>query len=40
MITWKKNSTVYWVSNTIDDALSNKFMEAIATSFKPLKSIK
>ena len=40
MIAWKKNSTVYWVSNTIDDALSNKFMEAIATSFKPLKSIK
>jgi LCP family protein required for cell wall assembly len=40
MIAWKKNSTVYWVSNTIDDALSNTFMEAIATSFKPVKQIK
>jgi LCP family protein required for cell wall assembly len=40
MIAWKKNSTVYWVSNTIDDAFSNTFMEAIATSFKPLKAVK
>lgn len=40
MIAWKNNGTVYWVSNTIDDAFSNTFMEAIATSFKPLKQVK
>jgi hypothetical protein len=37
MVAWKSAGAVYWVNNTIDDALSNDFMLAVATSFKPVK---
>jgi len=37
MVAWKSAGAVYWVNNTIDDALSNNFMLAVATSFKPVK---
>ena len=37
MVAWKSAGAVYWVNNTIDDALSNEFMLAVATSFKPVK---
>ena len=37
MVAWKSGGVVYWVDNTLDDALSNDFMLAVATSFKPVK---
>ena len=37
MVAWKSAGAVYWVNNTLDDALSNDFMLAVATSFKPVK---
>lgn len=37
MVAWKIGPSAYWVTNTLDDALSNDFMLALATSFKPVK---
>jgi hypothetical protein len=37
MVAWKKNRTLYWVVNTIDNELSNDVMMGIATSFKRVK---
>ena len=37
MVAWKVGDDAYWVTNTLDNALSNDFMMALATSFKPVK---
>jgi LCP family protein required for cell wall assembly len=37
MVAWKRNGTLYWVLNTLDNQLSNDFMMGLATSFKPVK---
>jgi hypothetical protein len=37
MVAWKRNGTLYWVLNTLDNQLSNDLMLGIATSFKPVK---
>ena len=37
MIAWKRDNTLYWVVNTLDDQLSNDLMLGLATSFKPVK---
>lgn len=37
MVAWKRNSTLYWVLNTLDNQLSNDLMVGLATSFKPVK---
>ncbi len=37
MVAWKSGGNAYWVTNTLDDALSNDFILALATSFKPVK---
>jgi polyisoprenyl-teichoic acid--peptidoglycan teichoic acid transferase len=37
MVAWKRNGTLYWVVNTLDNELSNNLMMGLATSFKPVK---
>jgi LCP family protein required for cell wall assembly len=37
MVAWKRNGTLYWVLNTLDNQLSNDLMLGLATSFKPVK---
>ncbi len=37
MVAWKRNGTLYWVLNTLDNQLSNGLMMGLATSFKPVK---
>ncbi|MGO8682968.1 MAG: LCP family protein [Thermoleophilia bacterium] len=37
MVAWTIGSSAYWVTNTIDNALPNNFILALATSFKPVK---
>jgi LCP family protein required for cell wall assembly len=37
MVAWTIGSSAYWVTNTIDNALPNDFILALATSFKPVK---
>ena len=37
MVAWKRNNTLYWVLNTLDNQLSNDLMMGLATSFKPVK---
>jgi len=37
MVAWKRNGTLYWVLNTLDNQLSNDLMMGLATSFKPVK---
>jgi hypothetical protein len=37
MMAWKRNGTLYWVLNTLDNQLSNDLMTGLATSFKPVK---
>ena len=37
MVAWKRNDTLYWVLNTLDNQLSNDVMRGLATSFKPVK---
>ncbi|MCX6373246.1 MAG: LCP family protein [Actinobacteria bacterium] len=37
MVAWKRNGTLYWVVNTLDNQLSNDLMMGLATSFKPVK---
>jgi len=37
MVAWKRNNTLYWVLNTLDNQLSNDLMLGLATSFKPVK---
>ncbi|HEY5388875.1 MAG TPA: LCP family protein [Thermoleophilia bacterium] len=37
MMAWKRNGTLYWVLNTLDNQLSNDLMVGLATSFKPVK---
>ena len=38
LVAWRVGATVYWVSNTLDDELSNPVMLALATSSVPVKS--
>lgn len=37
MVAWKRNNTLYWVLNTLNNELSEKTMRALATSCKPVK---
>ncbi len=37
MVAWKRNKTLYWVLNTLDNELSNDVMLRLATSFKPVQ---
>jgi hypothetical protein len=37
MVAWKRDNTLYWVLNTLDNQLSNDLMVGLATSFKPVK---
>jgi hypothetical protein len=37
MVAWKRNGTLYWVLNTLDNELTNDLMMGLATSFKPVK---
>jgi tRNA A37 threonylcarbamoyltransferase TsaD len=37
MVVLRENDASYWVTNTLDDALSNDTMLAIARSLRPLK---
>jgi hypothetical protein len=37
MVAWKRDNTLYWVLNTLDNQLSNDLMMGLATSFKPVK---
>ncbi len=37
MVAWKRNKTLYWVINTLDNELSNDTMMGIATSFQPVQ---
>ena len=37
MVAWKRNKTLYWVLNTLDNELSNELMLGLATSFKPVR---
>jgi len=37
MVAWKRDGTLYWVINTLDNELSNDLMMGLATSFKPVK---
>jgi hypothetical protein len=37
MVVLRENKATYWVTNTLDDALSNDTMLAIARSLRPLK---
>ena len=37
MVAWKRNKTLYWVINTLDNQLSNDTMTGIATSFQPVR---
>jgi LCP family protein required for cell wall assembly len=37
MVAWKRNRTLYWVINTLDNQLSNDLIMGLTTSFKPVK---
>ena len=37
MVVLTENRTTYWVVNTLDDALSNETMIAIARGLRPLR---
>jgi LCP family protein required for cell wall assembly len=37
MVAWKRNGTLYWIINSLDNELSNDLMMGLATSFKPVK---
>ena len=37
MVAWKRNRTLYWVINTLNNELSNDFMRGVARSFKSVK---
>jgi len=37
MVAWKTGSTLYWVSNTLDNEIANDAMMALATSFARVK---
>jgi len=37
MVAWKRNGTLYWIINSLDNELSNDLMMGLATSFKPAK---
>ncbi len=37
MVAWRVGETAYWVSNTLDDELSNRLMLALATSCSPVR---
>ncbi len=37
MVAWRQGGAVYWVSNTLDDELSNSSMLTLASSCSPLK---
>jgi len=37
MVAWKRNSTLYWIINSLDNELSNDLMMGLATSFTPVK---
>jgi hypothetical protein len=37
MVSWTIGHNAYWVTNTIDKAIPNEFIIALATSFKPVK---
>jgi LCP family protein required for cell wall assembly len=37
LVAWRQGGTVYWVSNTLDDELSNSLMLALATSCSPVQ---
>ncbi len=37
MVAWTIGGNAYWVTNTIDKAIPNSFIIALATSFKPVK---
>ncbi len=37
MVSWVQGRTLYWLTNTLDNALSNELMQAMATSFKPVR---
>jgi LCP family protein required for cell wall assembly len=37
MVAWKVGAMLYWVTNSLDNELSNDAMLALATSFKPVK---
>jgi LCP family protein required for cell wall assembly len=37
MVAWKRNKTLYWVINTLDNQLSNDTMTGIATSFQSVR---
>ena len=37
MVAWKRNGTLYWVLNTLDNQASNDLMMGLATSFQPVK---
>ena len=37
MVAWKRNGTLYWVLNTLDNQVSNDLLMGLATSFKPVK---
>ncbi|HET6495666.1 MAG TPA: LCP family protein [Thermoleophilia bacterium] len=37
MVAWRRNKTLYWVLNTLDNELSKGVMLGLATSFKPVR---
>lgn len=37
MVAWKRNKTLYWILNSIDNELSNETMLGLARSFKPVQ---
>jgi len=37
MVAWKRNGTLYWMINSLDNELSNDLMMGLATSFTPVK---
>jgi len=37
MVAWRRNGTLFWVLNTLDNQLSNDVMLGLATSFVPVK---
>ena len=36
MVAWTVGTYAYWVTNTLDNAVPNDFLSALATSFKPV----
>ena len=37
MVAWRRNGTLYWIINSLDNELSNDLMMGLATSFEPVK---